>query len=298
MRNKATIAALAVAVALALISSAALAHTSIAESNPADNSTVEALPEEVSVRFGNAAIPAPQPAQLTGATLLVLDPCGARVDNEDATWDEVTSTITATTSATEKAGRYEMHWGGTSSDGDAQAGIIDFVATGGSQCASVLRPDDADDIDLGFNPVKIVSKPADAGAAVTVTLKDKLTCKSFATDGGRLLTVAMDTSWDEEVDYTGTFTCRTKKVRKNGQLRRAPVYGLSVTKAGDETPSSKLRVKATSAYALTASIPASILEDAEGSLDLYVSSTTDSDECNEDTTCADRAPDLGWVRSL
>jgi methionine-rich copper-binding protein CopC len=297
LRNKLTVAALAAA--LSLIATGALAHTSIAESNPADNSTVEALPEEVSIRFGNATIPAPQPAQLSDATLLVLDPCGARVDNEDAAWDQTTSTITATTTTREKAGRYEMHWGGTSTDGDAQAGIVDFVATGGSECASVVRPDAADDVDLGFNPVKIVSRPAGTGAAVTVTLKDKLTCKSFATAGGRLLTVAMDTNWDEEVDYTGTFTCRTKKVRRNGQIRRVPVYGLSVAQDGDEDPSSKLKVKASSAYALTASIPASILEDpANGSLDLYVSSTTDSDECDEDTRCADRAPDLGWVRSL
>lgn len=289
----------AVVAATALLGGAALAHTSIAESDPADNSTVDALPAEVSIRFGNAMVPAPQPAQLTGATMLVLDPCGTRVDNEDAAWDETTSTLTATTTGGEKAGRYEMQWSGTSTDGDAQAGIIDFVSTGGTECTSVVRPDATDDIDLGFNPVKIVSKPTAAGAALTVTLKDKLTCRSFATSGGRLLTVAMDTNWDEEVDYTGTFTCKTKKVRRDGRVRRVPVYGLALVKSGEDAPSSSLRVKATSPYALTASLPATVLEDpAEGSLDLYVSSSTDAEDCDQETACADRAPDLGWVRSL
>lgn len=293
------IAVTAAAAALALTAGAAAAHTSIAESNPADNSTIEALPEEVSIRFGNAQIPAPQPMQLQDATLTLLDPCGARADNEDAAWDDTTSTLTATVKAAEKAGRYEMQWSGTSTDGDAQAGFVDFVVSGGSECASVTRPDASGDVDLGFDPTKVVSKRAGSGAAVTVVLADKPVCKSFETDTGQLLNVEMDTNWDEGVDYSGSFTCRAKKVRRNGAVRRVPVYGMAVTKAGDETPSLRLAVRKTGRKALTVTVPGSIAGDAEaGPLDLYVSSTTDSDECGEDTACADRAPDLGWVRSL
>ena len=292
-----TFSVAAVAAALALLAGAALAHTSIAESNPADNSTVEALPEEVSVRFGNPEVPVPQPAQLSDASLVVLDACGARVDNEDAQWDDTTSTITATTTPASKAGRYEMHWSGTSTDGDAQAGVIDFVVSGGAECESVVRTDAADDIDLGFNPTKVTSKRTASGAAISVSLAEAPACKSFDAATGRLLTLAMDTSWDEEVDYTGTFTCRTKKVRRNGVVRRVAVYGLDVTKSGDEKPSLKLSLRKTGAKALTAAIPSTILGEG-GTLDLYVSSTTESDECGEAKSCADRAPDLGWVRSL
>jgi methionine-rich copper-binding protein CopC len=294
-----TITAAAVAAATALLAGAALAHTSIAESNPADQSTVEALPEEVSIRFGSPDVPVPQPAQLSDAALLVLDACGARVDNEDASMDDTTSTLTATTTPSSKAGRYEMHWSGTAADGEAQAGVLDFVVSGGTECASVVRTDAADDVDAGFNPTKIVSKATEAGADVTVTLKEAPACKLFKTETGRLLGIEMDTNWDDGVDYSGTFTCRTKKVRRNGVVRKVAVYGLDVTKAGDETPSTKFKVRKTGTTALTVAIPSSLLEDPEaGSLDLYVSSSIESDECGEDDTCADRAPDLGWVRSF
>lgn len=292
------IAAAAVVAATALFASAALAHTSIAESTPADNSTIEALPDEISIRFGNADIPVPQPAQLQDATLVLLDPCGTRSDNEDATWDDTTSTIAATTKASPASGRYEMQWSGTSTDGDAQAGFVDFVVSGGAECDLVQRTDAVDDIELGFNPTKVTSKPAAAGANVTVSLAAAPACKAFKVEGQRL-EIAMDTNWDEGVDYTGAFTCRTKKVRKNGVVRKVAVYGLDVTKAEDEAPSLKFKVRKTGPKALTAAIPSSILEDREsGSLDLFVSSTTESDECGGDTSCADRAPDLGWVRSL
>lgn len=289
----------AVAAASALFAGAALAHTSIAESNPADNATVEALPEEVSVRFGNPEVPVPQPAQLTDASLLVLDACGARVDNEDAQWDETTSTLTATTKPASKAGRYEMHWSGTSTDGDAQAGVIDFVVSGGTECTSVVRTDAADDVDAGFDPTKVSSTRTSTGAAVTVTLADTPACKSFKTATGNLLGLEMDTNWDDGVDYSGTFACKTKKVRRNGVVRKVAVYSLAVTKAGDDAPSATFKVAKRGPKTLTVSVPSSLLGDQEnGSLDLYVSSSTESEECADDEVCADRAPDLGWVRSL
>lgn len=295
---KKTVAVAAVFAATALLAGAALAHTSIAEADPADNSTIEALPGEVSIRFGNPDLPVPQPAQVTDATLLVLDPCGVQVDNADASWDETTSTITATTKVSEIAGRYEMQWSGSATDGDTQSGFVDFDVSAGEQCALVQRTDAGDDIDLGFDPTKVTSKPTAAGANVTVALAAAPACKTFRIQGQRL-EIAMDTNWDEGVDYTGAFTCRTIKVWKKGVVRKVAVYGLDVTKAGDDGPSLRLEVRKTGAKALTASIPSSILEDeVSGSLDLYVSSTTESDECGEDESCADRAPDLGWVRSL
>jgi methionine-rich copper-binding protein CopC len=296
---KKTIGVTALVAATALFAGAALAHTSIAESNPADNSTVGPPPEEVSIRFGNPDVPVPQPAQLTDPTLVVLDACGARVDNDDAQWDDTTSTLTATTTHREKAGRYEMHWSGTSTDGDAQAGVIDYVVENGEECSAVVRTDPADDVDVGFNPTKVVSRPIPTGAAVTISLTDAPACKSFATETGNLLGVEMDTNWDDAVDYSGVFTCRTKKVRRNGVVKNVPVYRLEVTKAGDEAASLKLVSRKTAPKALTVHVPSSLLEDPEtGSLDLYVSSSSDSEECGEDTRCADRAPDLGWVRSI
>jgi methionine-rich copper-binding protein CopC len=289
----------AAALAVTLLGGSALAHTSIAESNPADNSTIEALPEEVSIRFGNATIPAPQPAQLTDATLVLVDPCGARADNEDAQWDETTSTITATTADATSSGRFEMQWSGTSTDGDAQAGVVDFVVSGGPECALVQRTDAADDVDLGFDITNVTSRPTASGASVSVALAASPACKTFAAGSGRLLTIAMDANWDDAVDYTGDFTCKVKRVRKNGRVVKVPVYRLAVTKSGDEAPSVTFKARRSGPKVLTVAIPRTILEDAEtGSLDLYVSSETDSDECDEETSCLDRAPDLGLVRAL
>lgn len=292
-----TLAFVAGATAAALVAGAALAHTSIAESDPADQSTVEALPGEVSIRFGSPDVPAPQPAQISDATMVLLDACGTRVDNEDASLDQTTSTLTATTKPSEKSGRYEMQWSGTAADGEAQSGLVDFVVSGGSPCTSVVRTDPADDVDAGFDPVKVVSKPLDTGAAVTVTVTDPLTCGALETETGQLLGMDMDTNWDDGVDYSGSFTCRIKKVRRNGVVRKVQVYGLAVTKAGDEAPSMKLKVRKTGRAALTASIPFSIVDEG-GSLDLHVSASTESEECEEGSTCADRAPDLGWVRAF
>lgn len=292
---KKTIAFVAGAAAAALFAGAALAHTSIAESDPADGSTIEALPGEVSVRFGNPDVPAPQPAQVSDASLVVLDACGVAVDNEDSSLDATTSTVTATTTPTAKSGRYEMHWTVTAADGEAQNGFIDFAVTGGEPCDLIERPDAADDVDLGFNPTNVTSKATASGAAVTVTLKDAPTCKAFKAGATQLLTLEMDTSWDEEADYSGAFTCRVKKIRRNGEVRKVAVYGVAVTKAGDEAPSLRFKARKSGRNALTAMVPSSILAE-EGALDLHVSSVTDSDECDDDTTCVDRAPDLGWVR--
>lgn len=295
MKNRLLIGVIAATGAVALAASAAFAHTSIAESDPADQSTVEALPTDISIRFGNAMVPGPQPAQVSEASLLLLDPCGVRVDNDDSELDMTTSTVAATAEESAVSGRYEMQWTATAADGEGQAGIIDFVVSGGAPCSLVQRDDVADDIDFGFDPTSVKSKTTEKGADVTVSLNDKLVCKSFKSTSGQKLEVSLDTNWDDEIDYSGLFTCKTKVVRG----KKVSVYKLAVTKAGEEAPSLKFRTKKTSPKALVVSIPASILGDSEdGHVDLYVSSTTESDDCTEDVSCVDRAPDLGSVRSF
>ncbi len=273
--------------------SVASAHTSIYDSNPADGSTVEAAPAEVTVRFGMAEfqgqpIP-PQPGQASDARLEVYDACGTRVDKDDSVYDNNDSSVT-TTSGGEVAGRYEIHWYVTAADGEAQVGALDFVVSGGELCEQVVRPDADDDIDLGFNPTEVKSVVTSKGAEVTISLKDKAKCKSFAADAESKLQVVMDTNYDEEIDYTGVFECKINKKKK-------AVYKLMVTKTGDEEPSLKLKARKAGGKKLVVLVPSSLATEENAHIDLHLSSTTDSDKCTEDKVCVDRAPDLGWVRA-
>jgi methionine-rich copper-binding protein CopC len=261
---------LAVALSITVLAGVAVAHTSVAETTPEDGSTIEVLPAQVHIRFGQAELPAP--GQITDGRLEVYDACGTRVDKDDSTVNMQDSSITVSAEGS-VAGRYEAHWYATAADGEAQAGLFDFEVTGGTPCKSVLRQDPAKDVDLGFDIVKLQSKKVASGAKMTSTFAAPVTCKALK-DADTQLTANFDTSSDRAADVTGTFKCAAGKVKL--------VFD-------DGTQS--LKVTRPTSTTLSVVIPRHVLL---GKVDVFLESTTDKDECS-DKICAEIAPDLGLL---
>jgi methionine-rich copper-binding protein CopC len=255
---------------ITVLTGVAVAHTEVAETTPADNSTIETAPAEAYIRFGQAELPAP--GQATDGRLEVYDACGTRVDKDDSAFNMQDSSITVSSEGA-VAGRYEAHWFATAADGAAQAGVFDFEVTGGTPCKQVVREDPAEDVDLGFDVVKLQSKKVRAGSKVTATFAAPVTCKAFK-DKDTLLTAAFDTNSDRVGDVIGTFGC------KDGKPRLA---------FDDDTQT--LKVTKPTATTLSVVVPRHVLL---GDVDVYLESTTDKDECS-DQICAEIAPDLGLL---
>lgn len=255
---------------ITVLAGVAVAHTEVAETTPADNSTVEAAPAEVHIRFGQAEFPAP--GQITDGRLEVYDSCGVRVDKDDSTVNMQDSSITVSSEGA-AAGRYEAHWYATATDGATQAGVFDFNVSGGTPCKEVVRDDPTTDVDLGFDVVVLRSKKVRAGSKIMATFAAPVSCKSFK-DKDTLLTANFDTNSDRVGDVTGTFGCRDGKLRLTFQ---------------DGTQS--LKVIKPSPATLAVKIPHHVLL---GEVDVYLESTTDKDECS-DQICAEIAPDLGLL---
>jgi methionine-rich copper-binding protein CopC len=261
---------LAVALSITVLASAAIAHTSVAETTPVDGSIIDAAPAEVHIRFGQPEVPAP--GQVTDGRLEVFDACGARVDKGDSTVNMQDSSITVSSEGA-VAGRYEAHWYATAADGATQAGLFDFQVTGGTPCKSVVREDLEGDVDLGFDIVKLQSKKVSAGAKITTTLAAPVSCKALK-DADTQLTANFDTNSDRMDDITGIFKCKSGKVRLSFD-------------DGTQT----LRVKKPTSTTLSVVIPRHVLL---GDADVFLESTTDKDECS-DKVCAEIAPDLGLL---
>ena len=278
-------AGVAALAAIALFAGGALAHTSIAESDPADGSTVDAPPAEVSVRFGSPELPA-QPGAITEGRLEVLDACGARVDNDDSEADMTTSTVTATSGGA-AAGRYEIHWFVTAADGESQAGALDFVVANGEPCSIVRRADAADDVDLGLDPVAVTAKRTGAAGIVTIKTAEPFKCSDLSATKDDALSLSFDQDYDETNDLTGTFVCRRGKLKLQvaGPDAKEGEFDFSVAAS---MPSAKKVV---------VRLPDARFGTAEASLDLYVEASSESDDCEDDgKVCLDRAPDLGALR--
>jgi methionine-rich copper-binding protein CopC len=261
---------LAVALGITALAGVAVAHTHVAETTPIDGSTVEAAPAEVHIRFGEPEIPAP--GQITDGHLEVFDACGTRVDKDDSTVAMQDSSITVS-SAGAASGRYEAHWFITAADGATQAGLFDFEVTSGTPCKSVVREDPAEDVDLGFDIVKLQSKKVRAGSKVTTTFAAPVTCKALK-DADTQLAAKFDTNSDRLDDITGTFKCSAGKV-----------------KLAFDDGTQTLNVTKPTSTTLSVVIPRHVLL---GDVDVFLESTTDKDECS-DKVCAEVAPDLGLL---
>ncbi len=140
----AAIAAALLAAALILIPAMrASAHDSLISSDPAADSTVDALPDEVSLTFSAALIEAPN-----STAIVVTDADGKSLGDGDA---EITGAIVTQKLRTEGAapGEYTVLWQVVSSDGHPTDGTFTFTVAG----------------DTSAEPAPVESESVDASAA-------------------------------------------------------------------------------------------------------------------------------------
>ena len=247
----------------------AAAHTSIAETNPEDGSTVETAPPQVKIRFGDASLP-PQPAQISDGRLEVFDACGQQVDKGDSQVNMEESSVTVSSEGA-SAGRYEVHWFTSAADGQAQSGVFDFDVTGGAPCKTVTRTDPKKDVDIGFDVVSILTKKVSRGVQVRIGLADAISCGALK-DKDLDLSVQFDTNSDRVVDTGGRFVCSAGKLKLSFESGSVPV-----TRPASDSLSFVVR-------------PHVLV----GSVQFYVESLANKDECS-DKACSEVAPDLGLV---
>ncbi|HYI46270.1 MAG TPA: copper resistance CopC family protein [Actinomycetota bacterium] len=276
---KAGIALVGAIVVLAGLTQAALAHTSVAESNPEDGSSLEAAPAQVMVRFGQPELPAP--AQISDARLEVFDACGAQVDKNDSSVNMQDSSVTVS-SAGGVAGRYEIHWYATAADGEPQSGVLDFNVTSGTPCTKAARTDAEKDTELGADLLSVSSKVVKGGGLVTLKTSAALDCAAYGAETDDRLRLMLDTNSDRSTDFSGNALCNTKK----GTWK---LYLESIE--GDETGS--VRMAAPNATTLKVKLPKQLLV---AHVDVWVESSSEAVEC-DGKVCFDRAPDLGLLRA-
>lgn len=259
------------------ITGAALAHTNVAESDPADGAIVDTPPAQVTVRFGQEAVPAP--GQISDATLAVIDACGAQVDNRDSTVNMQDSSVTVT-SGGGPAGRYEIHWFATAADGAIQSGVLDFDVKQGESCAKVVREDPGADVEAGLDVLRVQSKRTRRGGLVTIELAEAIRCAALSSKADERVSLGIDTDSDRDGEFLGAVTCRRGD------------WSVDLESASQE-PTRALRAARPTPTALAVRIPSQVLV---GHVDVWIETSSEAPACGS-KDCFDRAPDLGLVRA-
>lgn len=134
----------ALVLALGMISPAG-AHADYRGSDPGDGETVSSPPSSVKAEFTEP------PA--SGSTLEVHDPCGARVDSGNYSYEGFPlNTMSVSMSAT-RAGEYQVQWTVVSAaDGHTTRGVFTFVSSGGEKCPSAGGEPEPDEADTSNDP--------------------------------------------------------------------------------------------------------------------------------------------------
>lgn len=131
----ATLGVVAVLLPCLLVGAAgpAAAHASLVSTDPADGSSVEAMPQQVTLTFNE---PVGQPA------VVVTAPDGTRVSGTASSLD---STVTATLKGDAQKGRYTLAYRVVSVDGHPIAGETTFTSTSGKTVTASAgeKPDQA-----------------------------------------------------------------------------------------------------------------------------------------------------------
>lgn len=265
----------ALAVVLAALGPSASAHTSVAESSPAEGESLPSAPAEAWVRFGSAFLPA-QPLAATDARLEVYDPCGKRVDDERSSFDPITARVSVGLSGS-AAGRYELHWYATATDGAAQAGVIRFFVTSGQACKTVVRSDPQGDTD-GIDVLSVAAGRARRAANVRIALAERPSCESLSSEDGDEVVLSFDTNSDGSADVEGSLECL-------GPGRYAVIV--------DNDGGQKGRLRATFEGATLVVVVGH--QALVPHLEVAVRTVAGS-SCGEGEVCTDLAPDLGSVR--
>jgi copper resistance protein C len=118
-------AAMMLLIATALVVPGTSAHAQLDRANPEPGSTIDAIPEPIELWFSEELA--------AGSTAIILDPDGARVDNDDAAidlYDPNRKHLTLTLKDSLSAGEYTVEWTTVSGeDDDTETGSYTFTLT-------------------------------------------------------------------------------------------------------------------------------------------------------------------------
>lgn len=122
-RTKRLLAALFGAALALAIAPPALSHAAYKSSDPANKSTVESPPSQITAEFTEP---------MTDSSYMeVFDPCGEQVDNGDS---RVSTSSMAVTMSGDKAGTYTVEFAAQSVDSHITYGSFTFTSSGGAAC--------------------------------------------------------------------------------------------------------------------------------------------------------------------
>ncbi len=123
---------LAVAALLAAplaVSTAALAHTKVVASTPAQGATVKS-PRVVTLTFSEALLPPTAAASIVMTAMPGMANHGEMmIRNFTTAWSNGNKTMTLKLKQPLRAGTYEARWQAAGADGHRMKGVVDFVAS-------------------------------------------------------------------------------------------------------------------------------------------------------------------------
>ncbi len=129
MKFVSTFAAVAMLAAPLVTPTAALAHTKVVASTPAQGATVKA-PRSVSLTFSEALLPPTAAASIVMTAMLGMANHGEMViRNFTTAWSNSNKTMTLSLKQPLRAGTYEVRWQAAGADGHRMKGVVNFVAS-------------------------------------------------------------------------------------------------------------------------------------------------------------------------
>lgn len=129
MKFVSTFAAVAMLAAPLVTPTAALAHTKVVASTPAQGATVKA-PRSVSLTFSEALLPPTAAASIVMTAMLGMANHGEMViRNFTTAWSNGNKTMTLSLKQPLRAGTYEVRWQAAGADGHRMKGVVNFVAS-------------------------------------------------------------------------------------------------------------------------------------------------------------------------
>lgn len=158
-RRTAPVAGLVVGLVLALgvvAAPAAQAHDQLVSVDPADGSTVKAVPDHVTLTFED-------PAVALGTEIVVTSPDGSVVSTGDA--QLVDNTVSQAIGGELPAGAYSVTWRVTSQDGHAVSGTFGFTAETGEVPVPSSTAPTSPSSDDGGEPISAATTPASSASS-------------------------------------------------------------------------------------------------------------------------------------
>lgn len=155
----------------------ATAHDSLVSTDPADGSTVEDLPQTITMEFSDVVLSIGNEARLTG-------PDGDTIPLGDLSVDEATVSIPIADTSDDAAGDYTLAWRIVSSDGHPVSGELRFTLAGDDSSETAPGSTSATTDATVASPTAGTSAASSASAALA-------TASAWAPGGwARVLTVA------------------------------------------------------------------------------------------------------------